>query len=256
MLVNIQTLGYTISGLVNGGGRKYTKSKEDTNKPLNDEQGVYINVRFPDCPNDGFTLHDITSRKYWYCDEDIRCILSAYYEKGNHQKVYVTADDGGFSTILDRAFQWIVTSDSPNDHVALIALNVRQSHWVAIAIKLEEFSRGKSDFRVIYNDPLGDPMSKSTKTLLRKVSKRSTGSEHMNIIDEKYELQSNGFDCGPWTIESLRLFAEKGSGYLKDIQSLKGEAMRNSHRIAVLNRSLLHSNEDDQQVRHRCLRFL
>jgi hypothetical protein len=158
-------------------------------------------------------------RTYWYAYLDINDLLKAK-SQDNVYKVIDSTDIDDLQT-LQRVSEAFTVLNNPNSlNVVVIPINLGISnqgtwqglHWVGLIIK-----KTKTSFKAFYTDSLATPIEKSFSTsdgatfyTLKQIL-INHGVPENNIIESNVNLpaqQSNGYDCGPWTVFNLDSLAK------------------------------------------------
>ncbi|WP_417905371.1 Ulp1 family isopeptidase [Candidatus Tisiphia endosymbiont of Micropterix aruncella] len=176
-------------------------------------------------------------RDYWYDYLDINYLLKAK-SQGN---MYEVIDSTGTDDLqaLQRVNGAFTVLNNPNSlNVVAIPINLgisnqgiwQGSHWVGLVIK-----KIGSTFKAFYTNSLGSPMETSFTTsdgatfcTLKQILINHGVTEN-NIIESNVNLpaqQSNGYDCGPWTVFNLDSLAKTED--LPNVSDHEIVAQRNS----------------------------
>lgn len=167
---------------------------------------------------------------HWYTHDEMSRLLDNIF--GNNDDVDV------FTAIDGTQFQGATLVDNLNDrlmqHIAneslglkkpkhlVLPVNINGNHWVALDINLSN----DANPLVAYVDPFGKAMPKNIEDAIKSVF---PGISNANLIVSPIRLQNDGYNCGPWVIESLRYIIAKGA--LPD--NLNIEQARRAHQMII-----------------------
>lgn len=178
----------------------------------------------------------------WYTGDQINLLLNTYLV-GNPIVVRPTAplfNNDALTTAIRESLQRMFVE---GNQAAVIPLNLGNNHWVSLTIRAEG-----NIIRAIYNDPLGNELSLTNRGILEnaiaQAIQRIFNEDNINInfnriIDLELEQQTNGYDCGPITVNNLVRLA-----LAENIDYSNAEAI-------ILGANLITYDNQDQNIRQR-----
>ncbi len=82
---------------------------------------------------------------------------------------------------------------------AVLPFNLNNNHWVGLVLRRDV----NGVIRAIYNDPMGNELTNENRNLLEYYLRMYNGHNPIEIIDLNLAQQTNGYDCGPITVNNL-----------------------------------------------------
>ncbi len=82
---------------------------------------------------------------------------------------------------------------------AVIPLNLNNNHWVGLVLRREP----NGTIQAIYNDPMGNSLTPENRNILENYLREFNNNHHITITDLHLVQQTNGYDCGPITVNNL-----------------------------------------------------
>lgn len=142
-------------------------------------------------------LADSEQMTKWLDDEDIRTMV----KERLGDRVYIAPAIPDWPELM-RDIASLAMLEVRSDKIALIPININNSHWTALALR----SKADGTIVALYNDSLGHPISYSNMSgkyleLLEKLI------PDIEVMDLQTRQQDDGFSCGLFTARNLIAFA-------------------------------------------------
>ncbi|MBT4921820.1 MAG: hypothetical protein HON23_02270 [Rickettsiales bacterium] len=202
-------------------------------------------------------------REYWYTEDDIQQLLNSHFTQlGNRDHVYISAQTQFEDPALLTENIRVAVAEVADGRVAILPINLHGNHWAVMVIGRDKAGR----ITAVYNDPLGRRMQDEPNATT-VVATLSGLSPDVHIADLSYQQQSNGNDCGPYTvhnaiglatsfledsviigasdsiIESCHLLKERGA-----TTSSLGQRLRREHRELLGDQTVGAEAEEEEEV--------
>ena len=142
----------------------------------------------------------------WYTEDQIRNILTRNInDQGYHISPQTQFEHRDLMTANLRQ---AVANAYAQNQVVLLPMNLHGNHWAGAVIW-----RNVNRLRVLYIDPMGGQLEQEENAVLfiqviTDITNRlsnSTGT--VDVLDISSRQQSNGYDCGPFTVDNLERLA-------------------------------------------------
>ena len=142
----------------------------------------------------------------WYTEDQIRNILTRNInDQGYHISPQTQFEHGNLMT--ENLRQAVVNAYMQNQ-VVLLPMNLHGNHWAGAVIW-----RNMNRLRVLYIDPMGNRLEGEENAVLfiQVITEITDGLSNstgtVDFLDISSRQQSNGYDCGPFTVDNLERLA-------------------------------------------------
>ncbi|MDF2939510.1 MAG: hypothetical protein K0R66_152 [Gammaproteobacteria bacterium] len=143
----------------------------------------------------------------WYDDAKINTLLSHYCQKADIIFVKTLSFDNADEIEADFIRTRLLDKFSPAQTRSFLPLRINKNHWVGLYI-----DRQPGNPLIYWLDPYGNPPQYKAKLveILNEASifDLKITADHIQMQTE--QLQDDGVNCGPWTVEILRFFLKEG----------------------------------------------
>ena len=136
----------------------------------------------------------IANISYWYGDDDIRAVIKSRLG----DSVYIAPAVPNNSELI-RASAAAALLEAQAGKPALIPVNLNNSHWTGIAIRM----KADGNIIVFYNDSFGTPVGGEGSQSGRYIEAIKKILPTAEIVDLRVHQQNDGSSCGAFTAENL-----------------------------------------------------